>query len=154
VSEAGIVKINNLKQLQKELTQNFSNYNDSSSESCQDRSFSEVYLLLLTQSLVRLQRHTHTPKCNESAKIRANHYCRLTILIVSLFSLCRLRITTQHRSGAVDKMGGILQNAFGNPAYVNQMIKLRKKLEGPKGGLSKNLGGPWSTQAPLRIATV
>ena len=40
--------------------QNFSNYNDSSSESCQDRSFSEVYLLLLTQSLLRLTRHTHT----------------------------------------------------------------------------------------------
>jgi len=30
------------------------------SESCQDSSFSEVYLLLLTQSLVGLLRHTHT----------------------------------------------------------------------------------------------
>jgi len=49
-----------LPELQKELTQNCSNYNDSSSESCQDRSFSEVYLLLWTQSLVRLSRHTHT----------------------------------------------------------------------------------------------
>ena len=40
--------------------QNFSNYKDSCSESCQDRSFSEVYLLLLAQYLVRLSRHTQT----------------------------------------------------------------------------------------------
>jgi len=61
VPKSGFVKINNLLQLQKELTQSFSNYNDSSSESCQDRSFSEVYLLLLTQSLVRFVTwHTHT----------------------------------------------------------------------------------------------
>jgi len=48
VHEAGILKINNLPYLQKELTQNFSNYIDSSNESCQDSTFSEVYLLLLT----------------------------------------------------------------------------------------------------------
>jgi len=40
--------------------QNFSNYIDSCSESYQNSCFSEVYLLLLTQSLVRLSRHTHT----------------------------------------------------------------------------------------------
>jgi len=33
-----------------------------SSESCQDSSLSEVYLLLLTQSLVRLSHHTHIEK--------------------------------------------------------------------------------------------
>jgi len=34
-----------------------------------------------------------------------------------------------------------LQNAFGNPAYVNQTIlKLRKKV-GEKGGAKENLGG-------------
>jgi len=64
---------------------NFSNHNDSCSESCQDSFFSEVYLLLLTQSLVRLTRHTHTPKCNESAKIWQIINCGLTILIVSVF---------------------------------------------------------------------
>jgi len=32
--------------------QNFSNYDDSCSESCQDSFFSEVYLLLLTHSLM------------------------------------------------------------------------------------------------------
>jgi len=45
-----------------------------------------------------------------------------------------------------------VQNAFGNPAYVIQTNlngKLRKKLGGP----SKNLGGAWPTQAPLRIST-
>jgi len=33
--------------------------------------------------------------------------CGLTIVIDSLLSLCRLRILTQLRSGAVDKMTGI-----------------------------------------------
>jgi len=56
---------------------------------------------------------THTPKCNEPAKIRAN--CDLTILIVSLFSLCRLRITTQLRSGTVDKMAGIFTKCIWQP---------------------------------------
>jgi len=94
VPEAGVLKINNLPQLQKELTQNFSNYNDcSGSESCQDSSFSEVYLLLSMQSLVRCH-VTHTPKCNEPAKIREN-YCGLTILLATRFSLCCLRITTK-----------------------------------------------------------
>jgi len=41
-----------------------------------------------------------------------------------------------------------LQNAFGNPAYVNQKIlKLGKILGGAANG------GPLPTQAPLRIAT-
>jgi len=131
VPEAGILKINNLPQLQKDLTPNFSNYN-SSSESCQDSSFSEVYLLLLTQSLVRFSRHTHRnvvsqPKCRQIIN------CGLTVLIVSLFSLCRLRITTKLRSGTADKSKWpvflqnasgkskwpvFLQNACGNPSYT------------------------------------
>jgi len=60
--------------------------------------------------------------------------CGLTILIVSLFSLCRLRIATQLRSGAVEKMTGIFPKAFANPTRVNQMNlngKLRKKLGWP-----------------------
>jgi len=40
--------------------QNFSKYRDSCLESYQNSFFSEVYLLLLTQSLVRLSRHTRT----------------------------------------------------------------------------------------------
>jgi len=35
---------------------------------------------------------------------------------------------------------------------MNLNGKLRKKLGGPKRGSSKNLGWPWPTQAPLRIA--
>jgi len=50
---------------------------------------------------------TQTPKCNESTKIGQIIKCGLTILIVYLFSLCCLRITTQLRSVAVDKMAGI-----------------------------------------------
>jgi len=49
-----------VEELQKELSQNFSNHNDSCSESCQDSFFNEVFFLLLTQSLVRFSRHTHT----------------------------------------------------------------------------------------------
>jgi len=52
---------------------NFINYNDSSSKSCQDSSFSEVNLLLLTQTFMRLSRHTNKPKCNDPPKIRANY---------------------------------------------------------------------------------
>jgi len=40
--------------------QNFSNHTDSCSESCQDSFFSEVYLLMLMQTLVRFSSHTHT----------------------------------------------------------------------------------------------
>jgi len=54
---------------------------------------------------------THTPECNESAIIRQTINCALTILIASLFSLCRLRITTQLRSGILlTKWPVLLQN--------------------------------------------
>jgi len=48
-------------------------------------------------------------------------------------------------------MAGILQNAFGNPAYVNQTNlnwKLRKNLGKPNGGPSKNLGGGMAHPGP------
>ena len=41
--------------------------------------------------------------------------CVVTILIVSLFSLCRLAITTQLRSGSVDKMAGIFTKRIWQP---------------------------------------
>jgi len=44
--------MNNFLELQKEPRQNFSHFNDSSSESCQDSYFSEVYLLMMTESLL------------------------------------------------------------------------------------------------------
>ena len=49
-----------------------------------------------------------------------------------------------------------LQNAFSNPAYVNQTNlngKLRNKLGGPNRRLSKNLGVHGPPRPPLRIAT-
>jgi len=63
-------------------------------------------------------RVTHTPKCNEPTKIQAIN-CGLTILIVSLFFLCRLRNTTQLRSGTADisKWPVFLQNVSGNPIW-------------------------------------
>jgi len=65
-----------------------------------------LYLLLLTQSLVRLACHTRT-KFRVSAKIRANYslwFHNTDCLSVFLWSL---RTTTQFTSGDVDKMGGI-----------------------------------------------
>jgi len=52
---------------------------------------------------------SHTPKSIEMSQPKYGQIinCYLTILIVSPFSLCCLRITTQHRSGTVDKMASI-----------------------------------------------
>ena len=63
--------------------------------------------------------------------------CGLTTLTVSLFSLCRLRIATQLRSGAVDKMANIFtkciwQLCICQPNELKRGIK--KKLGGPNGG--------------------
>jgi len=46
--------------------------------------------------------------------------CGLTILIVSLFSLCRLRNTARLRSGTVEKskLPVFLQNASGNSILI------------------------------------
>ena len=136
--------------------QNFSNYKDSCSESCQESFFSEVYLLLLTQSLVRLLRHTHRNVTNQP-KYGQIINCGLTILIVSLFSLCCLRITTQLRSGAVDKMAGIFakriwQRCICQPNELKREIK--KKTGGANGGPSKKLGVHGPPRFPIRIATV
>jgi len=68
-------------------------------------SSSEVYLQMLMESMVRLSRHTQ-PKCNGQSQYGQIMHCGLIILIVSLVSLCHLRITTQLRSGTVDKMAG------------------------------------------------
>ena len=78
--------------------------------------------------------------------------CELTILIVSLFSLCRLRIMTQLRSGAVDKMASIFTKRIWQPCICQPNdLKLKKKNWG---GASKNLGGHGPPSPPLRIATV
>ena len=72
------------------------------------------------QSLVRLSRHTHTEMAMSQPKYGQIINCGLTILIVSLFSLCRLRNATQLRSGAVDKSKWpiFLRNASENPACL------------------------------------
>ena len=68
--------------------------------------------------------------------------CGLTILIASLFSLCRLRITTQLRSGAVDKMAGIITKRIWQLCICQpNELKIKKELGGPNGRPSKNLGG-------------
>jgi len=98
--------------------------------------------------------HTHRNVTNQP-KYGQIINCGLTILIVSLLSLYRLRITTQLRSGAVDKMAGIFTKRIWQPCICQPKdLKIRKKTGGPNGGPSKNLGGPWPSQAPPhRIAT-
>jgi len=61
---------------------------------------------------------THRNAMNQP-KYRKVINCGLTILIVSLFILCRLRNTTQLRSGTADKSKWpvFLQNASGNPIW-------------------------------------
>jgi len=82
LAEAGILKINNLPYLQNKVTQNFSNYIESSGESCQDSSFSEVFGAIGTS-------HTHWSVMNQP-KYREIINCDLTILIFSLFTLSHL----------------------------------------------------------------
>jgi len=61
--------------------------------------------------------HTHTPKCNDPPKIRA---ISLLQKYSSLFSLCRLRITTELRSGNVEKMAGIFTKRIWRPKPAQQ----------------------------------
>ena len=68
-----------------------------------------------------LTSHTHRNAMRQS-KYGQIIDCSLTILIVSLFSLCRLRNTTQLRSGTVDKSKWpvFLQNASDNPITTSE----------------------------------
>jgi len=54
-----MLQISNVQQLRKELTQNFSNYNDSSIESCQESSFREVHVHIRANCCMCLN-HTHS----------------------------------------------------------------------------------------------
>ena len=104
---------------------------------------------------MRLSRHTHRNVMNHR-KYGQIINCGLTILTVSLFFPCRLRITTLLRSGAVDKMAVIFTKHIWQP-YIclpNELErKIRKKTGGGKRGAKQKSGGSWPTQAPLRIAT-
>jgi len=94
---------------------NFSNYDDSGNGSCQDSSFREVYLLLLTQSLVRLSRHTHTHRNVMSQSKYGQINCGLTILIVSDFHVLLTNYDTALNLALLTKWPVFLQNASGNP---------------------------------------
>jgi len=98
---------------------------------------------------------TRTPKCNESAKIRSFIInFGLTILIDSVLSLCRLRIMTQLRSGAVDKMADIFTQRIWQPylCQPNELTWEKKKTGGNKrGAKQKSRGGHGPPRPPLRI---
>ena len=69
-----------------------------------------------------------------------------------LFSLCCLRITTQLRSDAVDKMTGIFTKHIWQPCICqpNELkLEIKKKTGGSNGGPSKNLGGHDPPRPPL-----
>jgi len=84
--------------------QNFSNYTDSCSLSEQllQRSLFAAVDAILSAIIT-----SHTPKCSEWAKNAGKLLIVAKRYSLSLLSLCRLRITTQLRSGAVDKMADI-----------------------------------------------
>jgi len=96
-------------------------------------------------------KHTHRNVTNQP-KYEQIVNCGVTILIVSLFSLSRLRITTQLRSGAVDKMAGIFTKRIWQP-YICQPNelngKLRKKMGGQTEGQAKICGGHGPPKPPL-----
>jgi len=99
-----------------------------------------------------MSRHTHTENVMSQLKYGQIINCGLTILIVSLFSLCRLRIMTQLRSGAVDILAGIFTKRIWQP-YMCQPNELKreikKKTGGAKRGAKQKSWEPWPTQAPL-----
>jgi len=99
--------------------------------------------------------HTHRNVTNQP-KYGQIINCGLTILIVYLFSVCRIRITTQLRSSAVDKMVDIFTKRIWQP-YICQpnelQRKIKKKLEGANGDQAKIWGG-MAHPPTLRIATV
>jgi len=95
--------------------------------------------------------HTHRNVTNQP-KYGQMINCGLTTLIVSLFSLCRLRITTQLRSGAVGKMAVFFTKRTWQP-YICQPNELEREIRTKTGGSSKNLGGHGPLRPPFRIVT-
>ena len=89
---------------------------------------------------------SHTPKCNESAKIGQIINWGLTILIVSVFPVLLTNYDTA-QTRAVDKMAGIVTKSIWQPC-ICQPNELKREIKKKNGGASKNLGGPWPTQAP------
>jgi len=69
--------------------------------------------------------------------------CGLTILIVSLFSLCRLRNTAQLRSGTIDKSKWpvFLQQNESDNQWRNKSFE-PGVANFAEGGLSVTVGGP------------
>jgi len=100
---------------------------------------------------------THTPRCNESAKIRGNDWLWLNNTDCLCFPCAAYELQHSSDLALLIKWPVFLHNAFGNPTYVNQTNlngKLRKKLAGgANGGPNKNLGGHGPPRPPLRIAT-
>ena len=96
---------------------------------------------------------THTPKCKESAKIRANHELWLNntdclcVFPVPLTNYDTAQIWRCWQNGRYFYKTHL---AFGNPAYVNQTIlKIRKKLGGQRGSQAKIWGSMAHPGPPL-----
>jgi len=77
--------------------------------------------------------------------------CGSAILTVSLFSLCLLRITTQLRSGAVDKIANIFTKRIWQPCiYQPNELKrgIKKKIWGVERGAKQKSGGAMAHPDP------
>ena len=92
----------------------------------------------------------HTPKCNESANIRANYLLWLTNTDSLCFPGASYELRHSLDLALFAEWPIFWQNAFGDPAYVNQTIlKLRKKLGDQMGGQAKICGGMAHPGPPL-----
>ena len=116
----------------------------------------DVYLLLLTQSFVAIgTSHTHRNVTNHPKYRQIIINCYLTILIVSLFYLGRLRIMTQLRSGAVDKMAGIFTKRIWQPCICQlNDLKIKNKSGGAKWGEEKIWGSMTHPGPPLEWSMI
>jgi len=139
-------------QLKHFASQNFTNHNDSSGECCQERClFAAVDAIFCCDWHVT---HTHRNVTNQPKYGKIIINCGLTILIVSLFCLGRLRIMAQLRSGAVDKMAGTFTKRIWKPCICQPNdLKIKKKTGGYKWGETKMWGRAWPTRPSLRIVT-
>jgi len=89
---------------------------------------------------------THTPKCNQSAKIRQIINCGLTILIVSVCPVLLPNYDTA-QIWRCWQNGRYFTKRIWQPC-ICQPNELKREIRKKTGGPGKNLGGPWPTRPP------
>ena len=94
---------------------------------------------------------THTPKCNESAKMGQIINCGLTMLIVSVFPV----LLTNYDTAQIWRCwqnGRYFYKTHLATLYMSTK-RTKREIKEKLGGGKPKTGGPWPIQTPLRIAT-